>query len=247
LALEFSIIVLDTVDSTNNYAANLLKESDVADGTVVMAQFQTAGRGQRGSNWQSDRGENLLMSLILKPAKLDAARQFMLSQVICLGLVNFLQEDLKLAATIKWPNDILVNQQKLAGVLIENAVRGGFIESCIGGIGLNVNQTDFEPETGATSLQLLLDEKFDCRQLRDQLLPHIRKQYALLDHPAILEEQYLNQLFGFNEMWQYRMNGETFPARITGLGPHGELLLVRENGEKLSCGFKEIELLRKSS
>ncbi len=238
---------MDTVDSTNNYAANLLKESDVAEGTVVMAQFQTEGRGQRGSKWQSARGENLLMSVVLKPKRMEASGQFAISQMICLSIVSCLQQTWNLPAAIKWPNDILVGGQKIAGVLIENAVRGNTIESSIAGIGMNVNQVSFSDDVQATSLHKLTGNKSEPETILRELLPFIGQFYGLILNSRELEKRYLENLYGFNENLWYKMNGDEFPAHITGLGPHGELQLQKATGEKIECGFKEIELLGKSS
>lgn len=241
-----SIISLDTVDSTNNYAANLLKQSDVAEGTVVLSRFQTEGRGQRGATWVSEAGNNLLMSVVLRPRKLDPSRQFAVNQVVCIALVDFLRKHLKLPAVIKWPNDILVNEQKLAGVLIENSIRGGFLEYCIVGIGMNVNQQLFPENVGATSLYLHTGQRHDVGSLVRELLPVIEAEYQDLSCGDMLEQKFKDRLYGTDELLYYRAAEDVFRARISGLGPHGELRLQNENGKTADFTFKQVELLGKS-
>lgn len=241
-----TVVKLPDVDSTNNYAANLLRESQVTEGTVVMALFQTAGRGQRGSLWQSNPGENLLMSLILKPQQLEASRQFALNQVLCLALVEYLREDLKIPAQIKWPNDILVDDRKLAGVLIENSIRGGIIEYSIMGVGMNVNQTTFSEGVRATSLFNFSGDQLDVEEVMIGLLPYAERVYADLFNKKLLESNYLSRLYGFEEYLNYRENGEVYSAQITGLGTHGELQLRKRSGEEVTCTFKQVELLGKN-
>ena len=120
----------------------LIKNTEVAEGTVVLAKEQTSGRGQVNNTWESSYGDNLLMSIVLYPEFLHAGNQFLLSKFVSLAIVDFLSYYLE-NVTIKWPNDIYVGNKKIAGVLIENSLRGAFISSSVVGIGLNVNQTEF--------------------------------------------------------------------------------------------------------
>lgn len=246
MAFATNFIVLDSVDSTNNYAANVLKASEVAEGTVVLAYYQSHGRGQRGNSWISESGKSLLMSLILKPEYLEATDQFVLNQVMCLGLVRFLKHGLGIDAVIKWPNDILVNGNKLAGMLIENTLRGSRVEHTIVGIGLNLNQSEFPNELPATSLKIITGKEYDCAPFAQELMPYLEEEYRKMFDVRNVENRYLQHLLGYRKPLWYRKAGEEFLAEITGLGPHGELQLRTAHGTELSCGFKEIELLRKN-
>lgn len=241
-----SIISLDTVDSTNNYAANLLKQSDVAEGTVVLSRYQTQGRGQRGATWLSEAGNNLLMSLVVKPSKLEPSRQFAVNQLVCIALVDYLRGHFDIEAVIKWPNDILVDEQKLGGILIENGVRGNTLEYCIAGIGLNVNQRSFPEDWKVTSLAVLTGKQHDIGEMVRALLPIIEREYELLGKPDVLEQRFTDRLYGVKEWLYYREGNEVFRAKVSGLGPHGELRLKKENGEISECVFKQVELLGKS-
>ena len=154
------IIRLDVVDSTNNYIANLIKQGSIDSGTVIMADEQFAGKGQRDAQWQSSAGENLTFSFFLDDVNLSVSRQFNLSQVVALSLYNFLN-NLGLDATIKWPNDIYIKGRKIAGVLIENQLKGSLIKSAIVGVGLNVNQTEFQGFSATPTIALLIKLPFN--------------------------------------------------------------------------------------
>jgi BirA family biotin operon repressor/biotin-[acetyl-CoA-carboxylase] ligase len=134
------IIHLESIDSTNNYAAKLVHHGNYAHGTVILADDQFLGKGQRGSEWLSTKGENLTCSFILNPDKLSVDEQFFLSCMVALSIVDVLEE-FGIDACIKWPNDIYVNQQKIGGVLIENFLQSNLIKTSIVGIGLNVKSS----------------------------------------------------------------------------------------------------------
>ena len=150
------IIHLENVDSTNNYTANLLLKGEVDSGTVILADKQTQGRGQRGSVWSSNSGENMLFSLFLSTEILSVNDQFLLSQFVSVSLIQMLR-NIGLNAEVKWPNDIYINNKKVAGILIENQLSGYTLKSSIIGVGLNVNQKLFE-NISATSLYNELGE-----------------------------------------------------------------------------------------
>jgi BirA family biotin operon repressor/biotin-[acetyl-CoA-carboxylase] ligase len=144
------IIHLDRVDSTNNYTANLIKAGQITSGTVILADEQFAGRGQREAQWHTQPGENLTFSIFLDSVNLSVDRQFILTQLVSLSLLDLCAK-LGLQVKIKWPNDIYCGEKKIAGVLIENQLHGDQVKSTIIGIGLNVNQLEF-PGLNATSM-----------------------------------------------------------------------------------------------
>ena len=140
--LGSQIFRLDKVDSTNNFAANLIEEQLCRNGALILADTQTAGKGQRGSLWESEPGKNLLCSYVYFPDNLSV--DFLQELNICLSisLIKCLKY-FEIDAEIKWPNDILVDGKKISGILIENNVRAGKVKSMIFGIGLNINQQSF--------------------------------------------------------------------------------------------------------
>lgn len=243
MAFEASFVMLESVDSTNNYTANLIKQTDVAEGTVVMAQFQTAGRGQRGNSWSGEHGQSLLMSVVLRPKNMPATAQFGLNQFICLAIYRFLGEEMGVEAQVKWPNDILVDNKKLAGVLIENSLRGQWVEHTIAGIGMNLNQLTFPADFAATSLRQCTERQYNPVEVARELLVFVEQEYRQLDDPKVLEDRYMKVLYGVGKNLRYREGEQEYNARIIGLGPHGELRLRKDSGEEVLCQFKQVTLL----
>src|SRR6476659_5800909 len=136
-----SLVKLHEVDSTNDYLKNLLSNSKpLIEGTVIMAEYQTAGRGQKGNVWKSEKGANLTFSILLRPSFFNVNQQFQFNKAVSLGISDVLIEILGKEAKIKWPNDVYFNNQKLGGILIENTIKGNFLKESIVGIGLNANK-----------------------------------------------------------------------------------------------------------
>lgn len=136
------IVFIKNLPSTNTYAVSLLKEGDIPEGTIIYTNFQASGRGQMGNTWESEDGKNLLISIIIFPKMIKPAKQFIISKTVSLGIYDFLRRHIN-NVLIKWPNDIYVNNDKIAGILIENSLLNDEIESTIVGIGINVNQQKF--------------------------------------------------------------------------------------------------------
>ena len=128
---------LDSVDSTNNFAAKLINDQICQNGAVILADEQTAGKGQMGNTWESERGSNLLCSIAWKPDNLSVNEQSKISWMVCLVLHKLLLR-FGIEAEIKWPNDIYVGNQKIAGLLIENSIQQHVIKNSIIGIGIRV-------------------------------------------------------------------------------------------------------------
>ncbi|MCB0762899.1 MAG: biotin--[acetyl-CoA-carboxylase] ligase, partial [Flavobacteriales bacterium] len=164
-----SVIELDTVDSTNNYAANLAKSGQIGNGTVILSAHQSHGRGQRGHIWQSDAGTNLLMSYVLTRPIFTHETQFYLNKAVALGVRDMVEKASAKCCKIKWPNDIFCDGLKLGGILIENSWRAQTLSSCIIGIGLNVNQTEFDT-LRATSLAEILGKEQDVKSCLRSIL-----------------------------------------------------------------------------
>lgn len=236
------IIHLDEVDSTNNYAAILISEGKGEHGAVILADIQTAGRGQRGAEWQSKAGENLLMTLIIDTDNLSAMDQFVISEVTALSMVSFLRK-IGISSMIKWPNDILVREKKIAGVLIENQLQGAYIGKSIIGIGLNVNQLSFN-ELNATSIRSELNQFTPVVDLLMSWIHSFNEEWAFYHSfgREKVEEKYLNCLFGWNcfvEMEDF--NGRFFGS-VDGIEKSGKLR-VKKEGEFLQYDLKELRFI----
>ena len=245
----------DTIDSTNTRL--LADKEGLPDRTVYAALFQTAGRGQKGNRWESRPGENLTFSILLKPADIPAREQFILSQVVALGLLDFLQSE-GVAATIKWPNDIYVGDRKICGTLIEPTLSGGRLSSAVAGIGLNLNQRTFDPAIpNPTSLSLVTGRSYDVKEMLPKVLEPISARCDKLYSPYArngYDAEYMEHLYRRGEWHAFEelpasevptehRSGCRVEARILGIDPEARLLLEHRDGTIHTYGFKEIKYI----
>jgi BirA family biotin operon repressor/biotin-[acetyl-CoA-carboxylase] ligase len=238
-------IFLTEVESTNNYANQLVLSKAAEHGTVVLAQHQNKGKGQQGNSWESEAGKNLLVSIILFPKFLLPAQQFYLSKIASLAIVDFLKAETK-NVTIKWPNDIYIKNGKVAGILIENAVKGSNLSSAVIGIGLNLNQELFVSDApNPVSLKQITRKVYDVELVADTIFENINNWYRKLERGGIdeIDSAYFNQLFRANEWALFAKKGKQFEARIAGIGEFGQLILEERGGTISEFMFKEIEFV----
>ena len=225
--LHLSVLV-----STNMHTTELLSQSGIEPWTIVSADYQSGGKGQRGRVWESEAGENLTFSVLLKP-KIGVANQYLISAAVSLALVEAL-DHYGCDALIKWPNDIIVNNHKIAGLLIENQLKGDRIEYSIVGIGLNVNQVHFSQfRWPATSIKLE-----NGRQLsysRDDLLEVVVDLIKLrLNEAESSGSKIMNQLnerlYKRGELVSFDRNGESIQGVIREVTADGHLMLSEKEG-----------------
>lgn len=228
--------------STNDDA----RDEKYHEGDVVWADFQTAGRGQRGHEWHSRKGENLTFSVVLEPTFVPIAEQFSVSEVVALSLVDMLAE-YGIEARIKWTNDIYVGDRKLVGILIEHSLSSTTLRRTIVGIGINVNQTEFDPSIpNPVSMAQLLDKELDADEVLKCFLTHLQRNYEVLRNGGNVElhERYNALLYRKNEYHTYALpSGEKFRAKIVGTAPNGALRLEDEQGKTKDYLFKEVEFV----
>lgn len=233
---------LPSCQSTNDEAAALIAQTDPGEGTLVITDHQTAGRGQRGNQWEAHVGQNITFSLILKPTFLSATEQFWLNIAVSLGICDGLQPLIGDALRIKWPNDLYVSDQKLGGILIENTLHGHHIAWSVVGMGINVNQTEFGYST-ATSLQLQnpLPNAYDLPGLISRLCETLEKRYLQLraGHRDALKSSYLHLLYRYQQPHNFEANGHLFSGTITGIDPTGRLAILTDNQVRY-FDFKEV-------
>lgn len=241
------LIHISETNSTNNYLQSLCSKQKVEELTVVVADFQTSGRGQRGNSWESDSGKNLLFSIVIFPEFLEARRQFLISQIISLAI----KEELDTYTTdisIKWPNDIYWKEKKICGMLIENDLMGRNISQSIAGIGININQETFHSfAPNPVSLRQITGKEFDLFEILKNIVLRIQSYYSLLKkgNTESIVCQYEMSLFRKEGMHRFKdANGE-FLARIIRVEPEGRLILEDEILNKRGYMFKEVEYLLK--
>jgi len=246
-----TIIKLGAIDSTNDYARKLLlNNANITDGTVVLADFQENGKGQRTKTWTSERGLNLIISVILYPVNLKVQDQFLMTKVVSLGVQDYLKSifdaNLSDKLSIKWPNDIYVGDNKICGILIENNVRADKVTSCIIGIGLNVNQEDFPGNIpNPTSIKREVKKSFKLERLRHDLCSCIENRYMLLNGVGHhrLNQHYEDSLYGRNQIRKYQIKGESIDAKLIGVRNFGELVLENSAGNTIVCNHDDVRYL----
>ena len=235
----------DTVTSTNDVA----REPQYVHGDIIRAEYQTAGRGQRGHVWSSAAGENLMFSAVLCPTFLPVREQFLLSEVVALALTDTFAA-FGIDTRIKWTNDIYAGDRKLVGVLIEQNVTGTTISRSVVGIGINVNQTAFDPSLpNPVSMAQLLGRTLDRDAVLDEFCKNLEIRYDQLEHGdrAALCEEYRSRMYRLGEPAPFRMkDGTIADAVIEGVQPSGALILRHAGGQRREYMFGEVEFVAAS-
>ena len=237
------LIFMPECHSTNSLALELCQQSYVPEGTLVITDWQTAGRGQRGNTWESHPGMNLTFSVILKPTFLAIKDQFSLSMITSLAIRDYLAAMCSDPVFIKWPNDILVKQSKICGTLIENQLMGEQFSYAVVGIGLNINQQQFNTPM-ATSLSLIVGKDFDLQDVLEGLLSHLESRYLQLRQGRAqqVKEDYLKYLYRFNEHHTFQSGDDQFGGKILGIDDQGRLRVLIRDQER-DFGVKEISFV----
>lgn len=242
------IIPLESTDSTNREAFRLLGQGSPAEGTVILATRQYAGRGQGQASWESEPGKNLTFSVILRPVFLPPASQFLLNQSIALGvrdgLASLLPGGEKIL--IKWPNDIFWKNQKVSGTLIENQVQGNRLMLSVAGIGININQETFSVNAPlAVSLKNITGQSYELATAFRAVFEAMMKWYETLreeNHPLI-RASYLEHLLGLGETRNFGREGKVFSGKITGVDQFGRLLIETTAGQLARFDIRELSFL----
>lgn len=242
------IIPLKEVDSTNSYLRRLQPEDIKKEFVVAVAESQTAGRGQRGNSWESEPGKNLTFSILMRPTFVEAREQFILSQAIALSIKETLYDYVRSPhPRIKWPNDIYWNKKKLGGVLIETDLVGKKMDSCIIGVGLNLNQEHFASDApNPVSVWQITGHTLEPLAVMRNILMRFLRYYEMIrkgDSHDVHElvDRYHKALFRRVGYHHFRSNGEEFLARIRRIEPDGHLVLEDEGGTLRTYAFKEVE------
>ncbi len=238
------IIRLDQVDSTNSFALGILKGMPVEEGVVVTSARQTRGRGQRGNSWESEPGKNITCSIVLKPTFLEPSMQFELTRVASLAITDVLNDLIPARnVSIKWPNDIYADGKKIAGILIENVLVSNRISYSVIGIGLNVNQAQFNGAgNGAVSLKMLAGTEYDLNNVLRMICAAVEVRYLQLrtGKTERLRSEYFNRLFMSGIVTRYTDFTRLFDAKILEVTNEGFLVLEMTDGAKRHFAMKEV-------
>jgi BirA family biotin operon repressor/biotin-[acetyl-CoA-carboxylase] ligase len=243
LFLGKNLVFVPECHSTNTLAADLASKSEMTEGSIVITAFQSAGRGQRGNTWHVEPDKNFTFSLILKPGFLPVKDQFFLNRFVSLGLTDYLQNYFNAEIKIKWPNDILIQDKKVCGILIENQLSGQHLTQSIVGIGLNMNQKEFNVST-ASSLSVLKGKEFDLQTELEKLLKTLEVRYLQLKQGKmeLLSKEYLERLYWINEAHVFSAFDKTFDGEIIGTDEIGRLQIKSTNGIR-TFDVKEVSYL----
>jgi BirA family transcriptional regulator, biotin operon repressor / biotin---[acetyl-CoA-carboxylase] ligase len=243
LFLGKNLIFMPECPSTNDAMLLLCQSEPTLEGTVIITSQQTAGKGQRGNVWKAEAGKNLTFTVMIKPAFLPAHQQFYLNIFVSLAVRDYLTAKHGLKVQIKWPNDILADGKKLCGILIENQISGSMISLSAIGIGLNINQQQFE-FSNATSVLNLTGQYADLASSLDSLLQFLEARYLQLKSGKTesLRRDYLDNLFLMQIPSRFSDVRGVFRGTIKGIDEHGRLL-VDKDGRNVAYDLKEIQFL----
>lgn len=240
------IIKLSAIDSTNNYLKELSTNKTLEDATVVVTDYQTNGRGQMGTTWRSEPSKNLICSVLKDVSWLGVDKSFYISMAVSLAIVKTLDRFFIPKLHIKWPNDILSENKKLCGVLIENVIKLNQLKETIIGIGLNVNQTDFTGLPKASSLHLIMGPVFDKDEILQALILDLNYYFTLLknEKDEELKVAYQNLMFRKDKPSTFKnTEGFMFSGYIKGVSNSGNLQVLLEDEVLKEFDLKQIQLL----
>lgn len=235
-------IKLGSINSTNDYALSLQDSPVFKEGLVITANHQSMGNGQRGRVWESNDSENLLISVVIEP-KIELKRQYQISKTVSLSVIDLLKT-FGIRAYIKWPNDILVEKKKIAGILIQNKSRGNYISHSIIGLGFNVNQILFKKYSpNATSLNLLTNKEFKVFKIKQLFLSFLSKRLKLLKDGKNQDNEYFKSLFLKDKLAVFEVGEEQFAGTIKGVSESGELQIKHDKNSITSFKSQEVKYL----
>lgn len=240
------IIKLNAIDSTNSYMRRLSSEENLEDYTIVTAKHQTQGRGQMGTVWSSENSKNLMFSVFKDTSKFQVEYPFLISMVTSLAILKTLQSFSITKLSIKWPNDILSEDKKICGILIENVIKQNSLSNTIIGIGLNVNQTEFNNLPKASSLKLITGNVFDLEEVLFETIKNLKHYFKILkrgDYDT-LKTDYETYLFRKDKPSTFKdSEGLVFSGYIKNVTLFGNLQVLLEDDVVREFDLKDITLM----
>jgi BirA family biotin operon repressor/biotin-[acetyl-CoA-carboxylase] ligase len=239
------LIKLDAIDSTNEFLKGLSNKEDLENFTVVTAENQTKGKGQMGAVWNSEVGKNLIMSVLVKDFLSEINEIFNLNIAVATAVITALKKQNIPNLSIKWPNDILSANKKIGGILIENSIKSDGTILSIVGLGLNVNQTNFEGLPKASSLAVVMEHELNKEELLSAIVTQLEANVEeSKQNPTSLRQQFVDLLFKKGEPMPFtNQKEEKFMGIIHGISPVGRLQVLLEDDSVAEFDIKEIQML----
>lgn len=238
---KIKIIRLEEIDSTNKYLHDYRGEEGGLM-TIVVARFQSAGKGQGTNSWESESGKNLLFSVKLRPVALPIERQYILQEAMAIAIRNVIARYAD-DVTIKWPNDIYVGDMKICGTLSECSFSGKYIDDCILGSGINVNQEAFYSDApNPISLKQLTGNEYDAEKILLDVVAELEQYLHAIDsgNYSLVYSLYHAHLYRRQGFHPYSDDKGNFMAKTIEVQPNGHLVLEREDGTRHAYAFKEV-------
>ncbi len=234
-----------SLDSTNSEMLRRAKEEELAEGKLILAEEQVQGRGQRGLGWESEKGSDLTFSVLLYPQHLPAEEQFDLSRAVTLGIaetVMYLHPAINDLIRIKWPNDVLIGDRKLAGVLIENSVQRGHIASSVVGVGFDLHTTEREERLGTTSLESATGLRVSLEEMLERLCKGIERRYLQLQEGDVkgIRGSFTERCYLLGKWATFADEKQEFIARVREVDPSGRLVIEQRDGREERYAVKEL-------
>jgi len=242
--IDFKVEHIQEVSSTNTYLKDLTKQAGVVEGTVILADFQTSGKGRGTSSWISNRAVNLTFSILVEPG-IKASHHFSLVEFVSLALIDTLK-NYGINSRIKWPNDIYIADRKIAGILIENVLVENVISSSVIGIGFNVNQEIFPMELpNPVSLKLVLHRSINRDEILKKILDRLSYRYEQLKAGAfdLLHREYCNNTYCSDKKIHYYQNEKLQEGILQGISENGEIFIENDMGDITGYLFGDIQIL----
>ena len=242
---NFNIIKLDAISSTNDWLKEKYDKNSCVDGDLIWVNEQTMGRGQNSNKWLSEAGKNLTFSFFKVLKSLKVNDQFIINCSVSTAIIDALKKIHVPNLSLKWPNDILSDDKKICGILIENYIKGDAIVGSIIGIGLNINQTDFNNIKSASSLLNQTGKEFDLEFVLNLLLNSFMESFKFCksESKEYLIRKYEKLLFAKNRLSKFEVNDQTFNATIIGIDLDGKLVLQNEKKEILVFSNSAIKMI----
>lgn len=238
--------VIDELPSTQDYLSTQANIRILPEWTICRTLHQNKGKGMGANSWESEKNKNLLFSLFLRPVFLAPFEAFSLSKLIALGIRDTLQEFVQQPVYIKWPNDIFIKNKKVCGMLVENTFTDTSIQSCLIGIGININQGSFPASLpNASSLITYTHKPLPLEAILREALQRIKQYYqqVRLSGAETLNDNYLGHLYQRNQWHEYETDSGRFEGRITGVAPYGFLQIEDRQGNVHTFDVKQVRYL----
>jgi len=239
------LIKLDAIDSTNDFLRGLASKQILDNFTVVTAENQTKGKGQMGAIWNSEPGKNLIMSILVYDFVSDINRLFDINIVVSISIIQALEDFNIPELSVKWPNDIMSYTKKIGGILIENSIKSDGSISSIVGLGLNVNQINFENLPKASSLAVICKTTFDKEKILLTIVEKLKQNIQIwAQNSDLFWSEYSNKLFKIGIPMPFAgQNQQNFMGIIQGVSPIGKLEVLLEDDSTMTFDIKEIQML----